>query len=266
MRGLVNFLQSREKKEGGGFSASPRLPATIEDSYCALRIVSFLNDRHYPGTKTGPFRKRHINYLSHSFPIGTVKGAKNLFQALWCLDFCKYDIGYFEPFYKAGSPLKLKGISLEDLYYLHKLANLLHSNNISVPFAIEMQPDILHAAVTVEDKWRALYITFFNGGKARDRRQLRQLSEWIIECQNSDGGFGFSPGTTSYIENCHYALWALKLLGTALDSKQRRAVQEFALACRTRSGGFSRRPDASPFMDATYHAVAVMLVSRLEQD
>ena len=63
-----------------------------------------------------------------------------------------------------------------------------------------------------------------------------EIVDWLQRSQNGDGGFGFFPGTTSFIENCHAGLAALTLLAAVpVDLVNARA---FVIACQTGAGGF----------------------------
>ena len=81
--------------------------------------------------------------------------------------------------------------------------------------------------------------------------------DWLRACQNYDGGFGFMPGTTSFIENTFYGLRALELLGG--QSEDPEMALNYVLSCRTKSGGFSRKANAAPFLDATYYAIGSLI-------
>ncbi|GAB4336916.1 MAG: hypothetical protein Kow0089_07640 [Desulfobulbaceae bacterium] len=81
-----------------------------------------------------------------------------------------------------------------------------------------------------------------------------ELADWLRSCQNGDGGFGFYPHTTSFIENTHAALEALALLGAGPLHPQR--AFDYLIGCRTACGGFGRGSRTAPFLDATWHGVA----------
>ena len=81
-----------------------------------------------------------------------------------------------------------------------------------------------------------------------------ELIAWFQACQNGDGGFGFFPGTTSFVENCHASLRALAFLGSRPLEPGPAAL--FLAGCQTAAGGFSRNGRAAPFLDATWHALA----------
>eukprot|EP00392_Amoebophrya_sp_AT5.2_P006096 g6106.t1 len=44
------------------------------------------------------------------------------------------------------------------------------------------------------------------------RRNADLLTEWVLDCQNPDGGFGWDRGQDSHLTACHYALQVLAML------------------------------------------------------
>jgi len=120
---------------------------------------------------------------------------------------------------------------------------------------------VLPAHCAVEDAARYLFLQEMGG---RRGEEAEELAGWLQRSQNGDGGFGFFPGTTSFIENCHAALAALSLLGARpLDPANARA---FLLSCQTGGGGFGRSPKAAPFLDASWHGVASLrLLAEMEE-
>lgn len=80
-----------------------------------------------------------------------------------------------------------------------------------------------------------------------------KLIEYFRECQNHDGGFGFLPGTTPYIDNTYFCLNALKFLGS--KPKNSENALNLILFYQTKLGGFARIPDAATFLDSTFYAV-----------
>jgi hypothetical protein len=82
-------------------------------------------------------------------------------------------------------------------------------------------------------------------------------------CQNGDGGFGFYPITTSYMENTYCALEIL----SKLDSYPMRIdlCREYILGCQTKSGGFGRAPISFPFIESTFQAVkGLFMLEKME--
>gem|GEM_PF-6748817 len=61
---LHDYIHKR-KKATGGFSATPRLPATIQDTYHALRLLSLLGKK---GGVTIPSDGPLLDYLTNTAP------------------------------------------------------------------------------------------------------------------------------------------------------------------------------------------------------
>jgi hypothetical protein len=90
-----------------------------------------------------------------------------------------------------------------------------------------------------------------------------EMADWLCRCQNNDGGFGFFPGTTSYMEYCDYSLSALYLLGSRPLYRQR--ASDFIVHCQAGSGGFARAIRALPFLEASWHAIhALAILARMD--
>jgi hypothetical protein len=104
-----------------------------------------------------------------------------------------------------------------------------------------------------------LYLAERNSQAQLDRKAL---VSWLHACQNPDGGFGYMPGTTSFMENNYYSLRSLRLLEDRAPLQE--DVLAFVLRAQGKGGGFARRNGAAPFLDATWHAVATiaLVVSR----
>jgi hypothetical protein len=86
----------------------------------------------------------------------------------------------------------------------------------------------------------------------------KQIIRWVQLCQNGDGGFGFYPETTSYMENTYCALEILSKLNSS--PTQLDLCRKYILGCQTKSGGFGRAPASFPFIESTYHAVVGLLL------
>jgi prenyltransferase beta subunit len=86
----------------------------------------------------------------------------------------------------------------------------------------------------------------------------QEIVRWVQLCQNGDGGFGFYPDTTSYMENIYCALEILSKLDAS--PLQIDLAQKYILSCQTKSGGFGRAPISFPFIESTFHAVTGLLL------
>jgi hypothetical protein len=91
----------------------------------------------------------------------------------------------------------------------------------------------------------------------------QQIIRWVQSSQNGDGGFGFYPETTSYMENTYCALEILVKLGSS--PTQIELCRKYILSCQTKSGGFGRAPASFPFIESTFHAVVgLLLIGEME--
>jgi hypothetical protein len=93
----------------------------------------------------------------------------------------------------------------------------------------------------------------------------QQIIRWVQLSQNGDGGFGFYPETTSYMENTYCALEILSKLGSS--PMQIELCRKYILSCQTKNGGFGRAPASFPFIESTFHAVSgLLLLERMKGD
>jgi len=242
VKGIPNFVEAR-RKETGGYAATPRLPATVEDTYHALRILEELGDGSYLNDSALK------DYLSQVAETDWVT-ARTTFHVLFA---CRLaGVPANENRTMAAVERRVRApFDLAERYYCARIMKevLGVADDTVVKTIGEYIPDDWRTAAEL---WMILYLT---NAKRTDRpAQRNDLIAWLQVCQNDDGGFGFLPGTTSFIENCHTCLRVLALLGDKpLDIDDARA---FILACRTASGGFARIQGATAFLDATWHAVA----------
>ncbi len=88
------------------------------------------------------------------------------------------------------------------------------------------------------------------------RNFTKDWIDYIINSQNGDGGFGFYPGTTSYLENTYYALSTLnKVASKEVNFKK---TISFVLACYNSDGGFSRKPGGISYLETTAMALEIL--------
>ncbi len=241
---LVEFIFQRQK-EDGAFAACPSLPATVADTYYALSMLKMLDNCYgnqalfsrINGEKIQIFVRAHVP-IRHSLPLRVRFFLHEIFrmvtkdlvadgEALFYADPCDdLDVG--------------KRLSYENYYYVGQLAG-----DFQKSFQV---PDFHLADCTSRDVYFYL-LSFAEDAKKR----AAEIGDWLKRCQNHDGGFGFFPGTTSYIEYSDYCLSALSSMGQPPLRVQQ--AGQYILACRTGSGGFSRSTKAAPFLDASCHAL-----------
>lgn len=246
----IPFVEARRKKSGG-FGSTPGLPATIEDTYHALSILALAQRTSGRGEAPAHLADEGLrSYLAgarQSMPAGT-RTTFHLLQASRIVGL------EFAPSAIARSVLVLlrAADSLDDWYYgVRILTEILHENP-QLLFAGESMPAVLtRQGRTVDEVWMQVYLA----------QALRVphwppagLAAWFQACQNGDGGFGFLPGTTSFVENCHYCLRALATLGAPAAAPDEAYL--FIAGCQTAFGGLGRSYRAAPFLDATWHGLA----------
>ncbi len=240
------------KKIDGGFGATPKLPATLEDTFHALRILDAV-ERFCGLSKDVKFDENlHSDFLLRFIEKRPNLGMKSAFQLIWCMKRCSLS-AKAQKFAKKHY-LSLRPQSTEGLYYALNISKLL---DLTPPFRYSREE--LSKIVTFKGilfrRWMATFVDYtLKSGLINQKA----AAKWIRRCQNYDGGFGFLPGSTSYLENTHFGLHALVFMKEPpIDMEN---ATRFVLGCQTRSGGFSRKADAAPFLDATWHGVATLIL------
>lgn len=250
----IPFVEAR-RKPSGGFGATPKLPTTIEDTYHALNVFGLI--RQHGGAvekKFDPFADENLrSYLDGCRRTLSV-GIKTTFQMLWC---CRTAGVAFDP--DAVEEAVINSIraypSLEGWYYYARImAEVLERKPLMAAEEPSLKAVLDHDFLGVDEAWVQMYLyRMFRHTLPQDGPKL---ISWFQASQNGDGGFGFFPGTTSFVENCHYCLRALSTLGTGPTELEK--ARRFLTACQTASGGFGRGLRAAPFLDATWHGVAAL--------
>ncbi len=233
-----HFVIQRKRQEGG-FAATPLLPATIEDTYHALKILKALKEF---GLDIDYNPQEDNNLQLWLYQNRKWTEPKIFYQFLKICLICNIKINFSE---QSSFSLSSNIMTLERIFYLVKISEL-----INLPLShpdIEKIPD----SKIVRDLWMTVYLA--DKGIIRERFDKKFLVKYFTECQNPDGGFGFSPGTTSYIDNTYFCLKALNFLRSTPKDKE--GVLNFILFCQTKSGGFARTPRAASFLESTYYAV-----------
>lgn len=240
---LMEFVLKR-RKSTGGYGATPRLPATIEDTFQAVAIGLVLGEE-----SLGPASDSALAVYLARMLAAPWLGIGTTFRLLTACRVC----GLAADGERVRSHLAacLAGdASLAAGYYVGRITrDILDADPAALGFG---RPAVLPARYAVEDAARYLAVKT----EAGERIEAEELRAWLTRSQNGDGGFGFFPNTTSFIENCHAALAGLRLLQArplALAN-----ARDFILSCQTRRGGFARSPKAAPFLDASWHAIACL--------
>lgn len=238
---LLEFVLKR-RKATGGYGATPRLPATIQDTFQAVAIRLVLGEEP-PTLRSAP---ELAEYLARMLAVPWL-GIDTTFRLLSTCHICGLALDVARLRAHLAACLS-RDASLAAAYYVRRI----FTEILEEPEPLDPQrPVALPARCAVEDAARYLFLKTMGGQRSEE---AGELVGWLQRSQNGDGGFGFFPGTTSFIENCHAALAALTLLGAKpSDPGNARA---FILSCQTGGGGFARSPGAAPFLDASWHGIA----------
>jgi len=245
---VAAYVEKR-RKSTGGYGATPRLPATIEDTFEAVAIADILSAMA-PGSSL-PHPPSGDNALHEYLLAATRRSWPGLRTSWQLLHTCRRLGLAVDPApgeqYLLGN--RAADNSLYTDYYTTKILAVL---GLPGTHTRESGPTTLPGPLTVAETLMSLEIRKTTGDNLSANNGL--LVAWLQSCQNGDGGFGFFPGTTSFIENCHYALAAISLLGVAPATPD--TARQFIISCQTGAGGFGRNLRAAPFLDATWHALA----------
>ncbi len=251
----IPFVLAR-KKENGGFGGTPRLPATIEDTYHALRILQLC--LQYNAAGKNDFESCGDEYLRSylaSCRQNLPGGIRTIFQLLWCCRSVGLQADNIVP--AAVSAGMRASDALEDWYYGTRILLELLGWDARTVIGLPHYATVMKGEWrTVKEAWKHISLSW-EISRALPLPEA-ELTAWFQACQNGDGGFGFFPGTTSFVENCHASLRALEFLGAG--PRDRKRALGFLTRCGTISGGFGRSSRTAPFLDATWHALAALAI------
>ena len=250
---LLRFVEKR-CKETGGYGATLRLPATIQDTFQAVAIRLVLGGEP-PSPETEPAL---AEYLVRMLAVPWL-GIGTIFRLLITCRLC----GLVPDAGRLRSHLAVclgRDQSLAATYYASRIAREVLGAEPEEFFGSQRQA-ALPSRFAVQDAAGYLAVKAMAGQRAGE---AEDLVGWLQRSQNGDGGFGFFPGTTSFIENCHAALAALSLVGARPSDPVN--LRAFLLSCQTGGGGFARSPRAAPFLDASWHGIASLhLLEEMEK-
>jgi hypothetical protein len=239
---LVTFIFHRQK-EDGGFAACPSLPSTVADTFYSLNIFVRLDalglDLHLFSRID---KEKLLDFIK---AYATIRESLPLRIRFFLFAIERYILGdavTYEDHCKDINSGKM--VSYENYYYLSRL-----TSGKKAGFHVK---ELDLSDCTCKDVY---YFVLSFPDVAQSRAD--EIVDWLKKCQNCDGGFGFFPGTTSYMEYCDYSLSALAVL------KKRPAhhakAERYIRYCQTGAGGFSRGVKAAPFLEASFHAVHALL-------
>ncbi len=235
---ILQFVLAR-KRQSGGFAMTPLLPASLEDTYHAVKILKILAHPIPSSTKAYIASLRWSDYYL----------PKNLYQLAILYQAMEQVLPTKELSETIRCILKWKKLSLEHLTYLARLLKLLNLGMLKATLCQRIS----------FDRWRVLKELYH----IMDCTQVCHISlpqkaaSWVKQCQNGDGGFGFMPHTSSFLENTYYALKLMLYLKTKPENI--RQCRQFIRYCYVSSrGGFARSPGGVVLLESTYHGLSAL--------
>jgi len=237
---LAAFVLDRQQG-AGGFSTVPSLPATVEDTFYAIEILLRLE----PLVPHLHLRSQvNLESLSRFVQERYAEEQSRLPLRL-CYFLHKIQLNF------PGMAIPWRGFpalqptKFEHFFYLQQLGRRERKKNDC------FLPPLNLKEVSCKEVY--FYLALFAVSSDVPRQALIR---WLRDCQNGDGGFGFFPGSTSFLENCFYCLAALALLGAKPSALQQ--AREFVLSCQTGVGGFARSLIGAPFLESTWYGVELV--------
>lgn len=246
----ISFILQYEQPDGG-FSFSKTTPPTREDTYYGLQIIHKL-DKTYDNKNT-------FNYLE-SISLDLYQSCRHYYQLLFLADMFKLTVNQDTMKNVFELYINLKKENINEIYYFtlireflnskveYELNEYILSQNIS---SLKYIPEVARQVILMK--------------KLNLRFENNKYIQWIQESQSRDGGFGFLPYTTTFLENTCYALRGLQILDTIpLDLEK---CEEFINSCKTGNGAFARKSDALGTLQSTYHAICCLeIIYQMKKD
>ena len=241
---IVQYLRGREKEEGG-FSFVPELYPDIEDTYYAVRTLQLL--------RADIDRDRTENYLN-TIDWNEVGFPRAVYMLLYI--HLSVDIDLPPQLMDLSGKDWSKFAVLDAQYFSDEMDKLLSRPLRPLDSSSRFQFQTNESLQTLRKKVSVLLDRDVNFDK-------HQIIRWVQSSQNGDGGFGFYPETTSYMENTYCALEILSKLNASPAKSE--LCRKYILSCQTKSGGFGGAPVSFPFIESTLYAVlGLFLLGKME--
>jgi len=87
---------------------------------------------------------------------------------------------------------------------------------------------------------------------------VKQAIDWLISCQNADGGYGMPKGAPSLSLSTAWAVRALITFGISPSTPSIRNAVGYLLSTQKSSGGFSPVPPAPEDPEVTAYAIMAL--------
>jgi hypothetical protein len=250
-KGAASFAKKREK-EGGGFGATPLLPPTVEDTYFGLAILDLCQALNEIS------KSKHLSYLSTiSWQELLPETLLYYLKALCLLDGALPNSKELE---KYLDEFLAKGSSVKRLAILFSIAQILDLREQSERFSLKkvkerIAQEILRALPKEERLTLELLYYLLSPLPEFVEKNLN----FVLSSQNPDGGFGFMPGTTSFMENTYFGINILYYFNR-LEKEVSKKALSFVLSCLNGDFGFGRNSQGISFLNTTYYGLSVLRI------
>jgi len=248
-REVKEYLLALEKPSGG-FAFSRTVPSGIEDTYFAIQALDTLGlDKDYSATREWLAKEKW-----DSDPTGRV-----LYYRIRLYKRLALEV----PWYRVTAEIEkaLTGVkgNPRKLDFFGRILALAQEEGVTWPKLEELllqEAEKVDRSITTKDTleslWRKVRVCMVFGGEMDTQRLLEHLEA----CYNPDGGYGFKPHTTSFLEHIHFAYRLYQALKYA--PHHREETRAFVLNSQSKRGGFARAPGGVPFIDTTFYALRVL--------
>ena len=235
---IICFVLSRRQPDGG-YSFARSAPSTLEDTYFALMVMRLLS---------GPEPSRATSrYLSRIEPVANL-GPRLLRFLTLARRACGLD-DLSRDVIRPLLALKLR-FSVDQMFEQALLSRLYqtrppHPRDVVAWLRRRSRAKFRETELVAR---HAVLLRLFG-----IRVGLDPWRRWLRAAQGQDGGFGFVPGSTSYLEGTWAALQGMEAL--AVNPTDPTACEHFILRCRSADGVFGRQSQTVPSLGATFQAL-----------
>jgi|YNPBryunderm2012_1023409.scaffolds.fasta_scaffold04569_6 hypothetical protein len=238
--GAESFAKKREK-EGGGFGATPLLPSTVEDTYFGLAILDLCQALDETS------KSKHLSYLSMiSWQELLPETFLYYLKALSLLDGARPNSKEFK---KYLDEFLAKATSVKRLAILFSIAQTLDPTEQSERFSLKK-------SLPTEERL-TLELLYYLLSPLPEF--VEKNLNFVLSSQNPDGGFGFMPGTTSFMENTYFGINILYYFNR-LEKEVSKKALSFVQSSLNGDFGFGRNSQGISFLNTTFYGLYVLRI------
>lgn len=155
--------------------------------------------------------------------------------------------------------------NIDDLYYILRIESVINETvtldeDLKVKIVQFLKKLNVDNVVYVSLIYKVVFLFDYFGIRYSD-----EWAEYVKRSQNRDGGFGFYPDTTSFLENVYYSLMALRQLNKKPNNL--RECEAYVIRCKSKNSGFGRQHNTPPTLEYTYYAIeSLNMISEMKAE